>query len=109
MAELGHVIHPRVFWKVFAVLVFLTIITVILSPRVSGHIVDFGKVNILIALSIATIKASLVLMYFMHLKFEGPWILVYFILPVSLLILMIAGVFIDNPLRIDPSPEVNLS
>ena len=31
---------------------------------------DFGKVNAFVAMLIATLKASLVLMYFMHLKYD---------------------------------------
>ncbi|MCS6961012.1 MAG: cytochrome C oxidase subunit IV family protein [Deltaproteobacteria bacterium] len=100
--ELGHIIHPRTFLKVLVILLVLTLLTVLLSPRVSGEMVDFGKINIVIALSIAIIKASLVLSYFMHLKFEGLWILVYFITPVILLLIMILGLFIDTPVRIDP-------
>lgn len=100
--ELGHIVHPKIFWRVLMILLFLTLVTVLLSPRVSGEIVNFGRLNILIALAIAVTKATLVLMYFMHLKFEGIWILVYFIAPVSLLILMILGIFIDNPVRLDP-------
>ncbi|MCS6893652.1 MAG: cytochrome C oxidase subunit IV family protein [Deltaproteobacteria bacterium] len=102
MGDLGHVVEPKVFLRVLVVLLVLTLFTVLMSPRVSGQVVDFGDLNVIIALVIAIIKASLVLMYFMHLKFEGIWILVYFIAPVLLFLTMIAGIFIDNPVRVDP-------
>jgi cytochrome c oxidase subunit 4 len=97
MGELGHVIEPKVFAKILGTLLFLTVITVLVAPSVSG--ISFGAWNIVIALFIATIKATLVLMYFMHLKYEDKVTLLYFVFPVFLLFTLIAGIFIDNPFR----------
>ena len=49
---------------IFAALICLTILTV----KVSYY--DFGKANILIAMLIATMKASLVAAFFMHLRYD---------------------------------------
>jgi cytochrome c oxidase subunit 4 len=55
-----------VYVKVLLALLFLTIVTV------AASYVDFGSGNIVIALLIATIKATLVALFFMHLRYEKP-------------------------------------
>lgn len=95
--DLGHIVEPKVFLRVLAILLVLTIVTVLVAPSVSG--VNFGGWNIIIAMVIATIKATLVLMYFMHLKYEDNITLLYFVFPVVLLFTLMAGIFIDNPFR----------
>jgi cytochrome c oxidase subunit 4 len=60
-----HIASSRFYWGVFAALIFLTVVTV----RVSYY--DFGQANIIIALLIATMKASLVAAFFMHLRHDN--------------------------------------
>jgi len=50
-------------YKVFASLIFLTILTV-----VTAKMMDFGSFNGLIAFTIATVKGLMVMAVFMHLK-----------------------------------------
>jgi cytochrome c oxidase subunit 4 len=59
-----HIAPSRFYWGIFGALVCLTIATV----KVSYY--DFGSANILIALVIATMKASLVAAFFMHLRHD---------------------------------------
>ncbi|MGD0524126.1 MAG: cytochrome C oxidase subunit IV family protein [Polyangiaceae bacterium] len=59
-----HIAPSRFYWGIFGALVCLTIATV----KVSYY--DFGSANILIALLIATMKASLVAAFFMHLRYD---------------------------------------
>jgi cytochrome c oxidase subunit 4 len=59
-----HIAPTRFYWGIFGALVCLTIATV----KVSYY--DFGSANILIALLIATMKASLVAAFFMHLRHD---------------------------------------
>jgi cytochrome c oxidase subunit 4 len=59
-----HIATGRFYWGIFGALVLLTIATV----RVSYY--DFGSLNIIIALLIATMKASLVAAFFMHLRHD---------------------------------------
>lgn len=65
----GHDNHHMVtlpeYLKVFAALIFLTVITVLAS------LVDFGAFNAIIAFGIASVKAGLVLAIFMHLKYDN--------------------------------------
>ncbi len=59
-----HVATSRFYWGIFAALICLTVATV----KVSYY--DFGPANIIIALLIATMKASLVAAFFMHLRHD---------------------------------------
>ncbi len=59
-----HIASSQFYWGIFAALICLTIATV----RVSYY--DFGSANIIIAVVIATMKASLVAAFFMHLRHD---------------------------------------
>lgn len=63
---LGHVLPTKVLLGVFVALLFLTVITVAAAQ------VDFGTkaMNLAIAMLIATVKASLVILYFMHIRYD---------------------------------------
>jgi cytochrome c oxidase subunit 4 len=50
---------------VFAGLIALTAVTVAVSYF------DFGPINLMVALGVATIKAALVALWFMHLRYES--------------------------------------
>lgn len=97
--ELGHVVEPIVFKKILIALLCLTVVTVIVAPSVGFEAFDFGSFNIVIALFIASIKATLVMLWFMHLKYENKVTIMYVIFPIFLLFCMLAGIFIDNPFR----------
>lgn len=55
---------PKVYASVLAALLVLTVITVTAAG------IDFGPYNTVIALIIATVKASLVALFFMHLRHD---------------------------------------
>ncbi|HML15843.1 MAG TPA: cytochrome C oxidase subunit IV family protein [Bryobacteraceae bacterium] len=58
--------HEGTYLRTLVALLCLTIVTV------AASYVDFGSGNIVIALTIASIKASLVALFFMHLRYEKP-------------------------------------
>ena len=60
----GHVVPLKLLFGILAALLFLTVLTVAITW------VDLGPMNIVAAMGIAVIKASLVALYFMHLRFE---------------------------------------
>lgn len=60
-----HIVSPKVYLAIFAALLFFTTLTVLAAFQ------NFGKFNIVIALVIATIKATLVVLFFMH-AFYSP-------------------------------------
>ena len=63
----AHAVPKRVLLGVFGLLCVLTAITVGVSY------IDLGPANIWIALFVAVIKGSLVVMYFMHLRWDSPF------------------------------------
>lgn len=60
-----HVVPQKVYVLVFVTLLCLTLITVDVA------FYNFGWLNIYIALMIATVKATVVVMYFMHVKYSS--------------------------------------
>ena len=60
----NHVVPVRVYITIFLMLMIFTALTVFASFR------DFGPGNTIIAVSIAMIKASLVVLYFMHVRYN---------------------------------------
>ena len=63
----GHISPIGVLVGVFGLLIFFTVLTVAVTY------VDLGPANIWIALGIAVIKATLVGLYFMHLRYDSPF------------------------------------
>ena len=96
--EIGHVVPESTFLKVLIALLVLTVVTVLAAQ------VDLGKWNIVGALVIASIKASLVIAIFMHGKYENKIIWTYILIPFILLAIMIGGIFTDDPFRDHPVP-----
>lgn len=67
-AEVGHHVPLKVLAGTLAALLLLTVVTV------GATWVDFGPVaNLWIALIIATVKAILVALFFMHLAYDRPF------------------------------------
>ena len=63
----SHIITPtRTYLAVFIGLIVLTLLTYLVATR------DFGALNTPIALSIAVLKASLVVIYFMGVRYNTP-------------------------------------
>lgn len=63
---IGHVVPLRVLLAVWAALVVLTVVTIAATR------VDLGGLNLWVALAIATAKAAIVALYFMHLRYDHP-------------------------------------
>jgi len=78
---------------VLGILLILTAVTVGVSY------VDLGFFNVPLALAIASTKVIFVLLFFMHLKYEGPIINISFISTVTFLIIMIGFTFWDVAFR----------
>jgi cytochrome c oxidase subunit 4 len=60
-----HIVPKRIYFLVFLALIVLTWVTTIVST------IDLGALNIYVALSIAIFKASLVVLFFMHVKYRS--------------------------------------
>jgi cytochrome c oxidase subunit 4 len=89
-AELGHVVPVKVLVGVFVALTVLTYVTV----RVS--MLDLGQWNIWVAMGVATAKASLVALYFMHLRYDSPFNAFVFATALVFLGLFLGIVLLDS-------------
>lgn len=87
---LGHVVSARVLLGVWALLIVLTVVTV-LATRV-----DLGAYNLWLAMGIAAVKAAFVLLYFMHLRYDRPINAMWFIFGLFFVALFIAGSLTDT-------------
>ena len=60
----AHIVPPRIYYAVFGTLMVLTGVTVAVAY------LDLGALNVVAALGIACFKATIVALYFMHVKYS---------------------------------------
>jgi cytochrome c oxidase subunit 4 len=83
--------HHVNYVMIFLVLVVLTIVTV----AVALHRFESEMINLLLAMLVASIKASCVALYFMHLKFEGKLIYLILLVPLILCVILCCALIPD--------------
>ncbi len=105
----GHIVPRKTYLLTGAALLVLTVITVAASFVDWGGITGLGfAANITVAMLIATVKAMLVIMVFMHMKYEG-WLTWGFglIYPIVIFAILMFFLVIDVFLRVVPNePEI---
>ena len=99
--ELDPKVEARNYALTLALLLILTAITV------GASYIQFGSLNVVIALTIATIKASLVALFFMHLRHDKPVNAVIACAGFLFLGIFLMFTFLDVVTR-DPLQPVNL-
>lgn len=73
-----HIVQPRVYIAIFLALMVGTTLTVVAA------FFDFpGPLNAVVALTIAILKATLVILYFMHVRYSGR--LIWLVIAAALL------------------------
>ncbi|MCX5658572.1 MAG: cytochrome C oxidase subunit IV family protein [Planctomycetota bacterium] len=85
-----HAVPMSVLCTIFAILMVLTFATV------AATWVDLGAINIYIALGIALVKAILVCLYFMHLRYDSPFNSIILVIALFMVTLFIAFTLIDS-------------
>jgi len=86
-----HVVPKRVLLAVFAALLFFTFLTV------SVTWVDFGRtINVWLALGVAVAKATLVALFFMHLRWDSPFNSLVLVSALFFVALFIGTVILDS-------------
>lgn len=89
-------------WKIYAgILSALLVLTVV---TVAASRFDFGSANVVIAVLIATIKASLVALFFMHLRHDSPVNAIVFLSALLFLACLLILCIIDINSRYKPTP-----
>ncbi len=66
-----HVVSIKIYLAIFATLLVMTFVTVWVA------FIDLGALNTVVALTIAVFKATLVALYFMHLRYSSrlTWVM----------------------------------
>ncbi|MEO6028703.1 MAG: cytochrome C oxidase subunit IV family protein [Candidatus Binatia bacterium] len=82
-----HVVSLKIYFAIFATLMVLTALTVWVA------FIDLGTMNTVVALAIAVTKATLVILFFMHVKYSSrlTWLVVasgFFFLAIMLALTM---------------------
>lgn len=89
----SHTVPYKMYLYILGGLIMLTLISVAVTE------VEFGEFSVLVALVLASIKASLVLIYFMHLKFDNKILQIMVPAIFILVALVIIIVFLDYNYR----------
>jgi cytochrome c oxidase subunit IV len=98
----GHVTPLAVYLAIFATLMVLTVVTVLVAY------VNLGQLNIFIALGIACFKASLVVLYFMHVKYASPLTKLFAVTGIFFLAILLGLTMTDYASRMWVNPPALL-
>ena len=90
-----HIVKPGIYLGIITTLLILTGLTVYASY------VNLGKFNIVVALAIATLKATLVVLFFMHAKYSPRRTQLVIIVGIFWLALLLFMTLSDYVSRID--------
>jgi cytochrome c oxidase subunit IV len=90
-----HIVQPRTY-----VIIILTLLT-FTGITVAAAYVNLGPFNIVVALGIATTKATLVVLYFMHAKFAPRRTQLVIIAGIFWLIILLFMTLSDYATRVD--------
>jgi len=89
-AEVGHVVPVRTLVGVLLALLVLTVVTVAVT------LVDLGPFNLAVAMVIALIKGTLVLLYFMHLRWDRPFNAVILVSALAFVVIFVGLTLMDS-------------
>lgn len=93
-----HILPLRLYIGVGAALLILTGITVWVAKY------DLGSINLIVAMLVAGVKASLVVLYFMHLKYDNRIYMTVFLLALLMLATFITLTMADTMRRGEINP-----
>ncbi|HAN79699.1 MAG TPA: cytochrome-c oxidase [Bacteroidales bacterium] len=88
--------HIVPYWShawVWVALLILTIVTVAIAD------IHLPMLTVVVALLVATVKASIVAIYFMHLKFDSKVLAIMFIVTMIIFIAFMSVTFLDYSFR----------
>lgn len=85
-----HIVPAKVYVTVIIILAVLTVLTVEVAFYNMG-----GLINLIVALGLATIKATVVALYFMHVRHSGRLVQITIFSSLMFLALLIGGVLMD--------------
>lgn len=97
---LGHVVEHKTYLKIFLALLFLTVLTVAVA------FIDMEPFNFIVKIGIATLKAGLVMSYFMHLRWDKPLVIAVALYPLVIVALLFLGTLGDFSIKDYPQPSL---
>lgn len=100
---IGHVVSEKILIATAAALLVLTFITVAVA-KVSFEQVEMHELTIIVALGIAVLKASLVCLFFMHLRWDRPFNAFLLVASLALVALFIVFALTDSS---QYKPDIN--
>lgn len=100
-------VHAHISSVPFYVAVFLGLL-VLTGVTVGQSYVDLGKLSIAIVILIATMKASLVVTFFMHLKWDNKFNVLMFLTGILFIGVFFAYTLNDTDRRGDNDPDQNV-
>ena len=92
-----HVVPKKIYVAIWAALLLMTLVTTLVA------FVDLGRFNTVVALSVATFKASLVVLFFMGAKYAPQLTRVAIICGIFFLALLLAFSMVDYLSRLCPA------
>jgi cytochrome c oxidase subunit 4 len=90
-----HIVPKSVLFRVFGGLIALTILTVAVAY------VPLGPLDVAVAIGIAVAKSSLVVLYFMHLKYDNPVNALTFTIGTIFVVVFVVITLLDTAFRGD--------
>jgi cytochrome c oxidase subunit IV len=94
-AHTDHIVPPKTYVAIILTLLFLTALTV------AAAYVNLGRFNIVVALAIATIKATFVVLFFMHAKYSPKRTQLVIMAGIFWLIILLFMTLSDYASRVD--------
>jgi cytochrome c oxidase subunit 4 len=89
----GHVSPKSLYYTIFGALMVLTGVTV------GAAFVELGPLNFPVALGIATLKATLVVLFFMHVKYSSHMTKLVVVTSLFFLLILLAETMMDYASR----------
>lgn len=89
----GHVSPKSLYYTIFGALMVLTGVTV------AAAFIELGPLNFPVALGIATLKATLVVLFFMHVKYSSHMTKLVVVTSLFFLLILLAETMMDYASR----------
>ena len=99
--QVGHIVPVKFLVFICCILLFLTAVTVWVS-RYDFTEINIAEMGIILALAVATVKATFVGLYFMHLRWDRPFVGFIFVGSILFVVLFI-GIALTDTMEYQPS------
>ncbi|MBT5365850.1 MAG: hypothetical protein HOL14_04935 [Phycisphaerae bacterium] len=99
--QIGHIVPIKFLVFICCILLFLTAVTVWVS-RYDFTAINIAEMGVITALAVATVKATIFGLYFMHLRWDRAFISFIFVGSILFVVLFI-GIALTDTMEYQPS------